>query len=45
MPRLGRQDAAPAMARRTRAFSDGTDAAATFAMEFSHFEKKADKDF
>lgn len=27
------------------AFSDGMDADATFAMEFSHFEKKADKDF
>ena len=28
-----------------QAFSRGMDAAATFAMEFSHFEKKADKDF
>jgi hypothetical protein len=27
------------------AFSRGMDAEATFAMEFSHFEKKADKDF
>ena len=45
-------EAASAMAWRTRkriedpfAFSDGMDADATFAMEFSHFEKKADKDF
>ncbi|MFA6504554.1 MAG: hypothetical protein WCT14_00565 [Treponemataceae bacterium] len=27
------------------AFSHGMDAEATFAMEFSHFEKKAEKDF
>jgi len=30
---------------RASAFSSGMDAAATFAMEFSHFEKKAEKDF